>query len=382
MRSLFSLSARECRGILWLLPLLAVVAALIAYANRPSFEKSFLQPATGDDARLSSGNHSYLQAAPADTAEAELFEFDPNTVTLQELCRLGFTTKTAAGIIKYRERGKRFEIPEDFATCYGVGIDHYTRLEPYIIIGDKFRVRRGGRSDGSRVSPDAKGGRKGIAAPAAPFDPNELDADGFRALGFSERQAQAIINYRNSMGGFRAAEDLSRCFVVSEEAFARLEPFIEIKAAENAATTAKPSTAKTPVELNTADSAALRSVSGIGEVLVGRIMEYRRRLGGFVRVEQLAEVQGMSEANYERICAQIWIDTLVIQKIDINFATHKNIVDRLGNHPYATDKIIRKLLKERQLKGGWSSIEDMVESHIMTRKEAEKLAPYLIFRQQ
>ena len=43
---------------------------------------------------------------------------------------------------------------------------------------------------------------------------------------------------------------------------------------------------------------------------------------------------------------------------------------------------LRKLLKARQLKGGWSTAEELIEQHIMTREEAARLAPYLVFGTQ
>ncbi len=55
------------------------------------------------------------------------------------------------------------------------------------------------------------------------------------------------------------------------------------------------------------------------------------------------------------------VDSCVIQKIDINFADHKTLLARLGNHPYISDKALRKLLKERQLKGGWSNLTELVK---------------------
>lgn len=362
VRGLFTFSRAQRRGVLWLLPLLVVVGALIALANRPRFEKSFLQQV-----------EQQTQVPQRDTAiapaAAELFRFDPNTVTLQELCRLGFTQRTAAGIIKYRTKGKRFEIPEDFATCYGVTLEQYTRLEPYIIIGEQFRAAP--RQNLHRQAPPSEEELQ-RPAPLSDFDPNALDSAGFVGLGFSPAQAAAILRYRTSLGGFGSAEDFGRSYVVSPEMFSRLQPHIKI-------TPREPETKLQPVELNSADSARLRSVRGIGEVLVVRIMDYRRRLGGFARVDQLTEIPGMTEENYTRICQQISVDSCAIQKIDINFATPQTVVDALGNHPYITAVGLRKLLKNRQLKGGWRSIGDMVEQNIVTEQQAERLAPYLIF---
>jgi DNA uptake protein ComE-like DNA-binding protein len=369
--NLFHLTRSQRRGIWLLLPLLAIVAAIIVTAGRPSFEQSFLELAdmgqTGAPKSVQKSS-AYPDTAASDTT-AELFAFDPNTVSLQELCRLGFDSRTAAGIIKYRTKGKRFEIAEDFATCYGVSMEQYTRLEPYIRIGAQYAAAR--RAYPQRTA--ANTGREEIAL--ADFDPNALDTEGFVDMGFSEAQARVIIKYRTSMGGFKSADDFARCYVVSEEMNALLAPYIKIVAPEEVAAPA----ISFPIEINRADSATLRAVSGIGEVLVGRIMEYRARLGGFARIEQLSEIQGMVEANYERIVQQISVDSCVIKKIDINFATHKTVAEQLGKHPYMTPKVLRKILKQRQLKGGWSTIGDMVDENILTREQAERLAPYFLF---
>lgn len=297
---MFTFSKGERRGILWLLPLLAVAAAIIFYANRPAFEQSFIQQVT-EDAR--SPQPVKKPVDTPDAASAELFEFDPNTVTLQQLCKLGFTPRTAAGIIKYREKGKRFEIPEDFASCYGVSIEQYTRVEPYIRIGEQYRARPCQAFS--------------AAAPAAKYSTD--------------------------------------------------------------APAGSPPAPKRLVDINSADSAVLRSVSGIGEKLVTRIIDYRARLGGYASAEQLLEIPGMYSENYERICKQITVDSCVIQKIDINFAPHENVVKALSKHPYITAEGLRKLLKNRQLKGGWRSIEDMESENIVTSSQARKLAPYLTF---
>ena len=131
--------------------------------------------------------------------------------------------------------------------------------------------------------------------------------------------------------------------------------------------------------LNPLDMPAFSRVAelheGIGPKTVVSILVYRERLGGFLRAEQLAEVPGVTERNYEKILKQIYCDSCEIRKIDINFATPKE----LGRHPYIPPQTLRKLLKRRQLKGGWSTAEELIEDDIMTREEAARLVPYLRF---
>lgn len=49
------------------------------------------------------------------------------------------------------------------------------------------------------------------------------------------------------------------------------------------------------VEINTADSAMFEHLRGIGPTLAKRIVAYRSALGGFVSVNQIAEVWGLSQ---------------------------------------------------------------------------------------
>ncbi len=389
VRTMFTLTPSQIRGILLLLPLLAVLGLVIGFANKPRFEKSFLELA--DSAAVAGDRHPHgpdrkdMQLLKSSSAQeqidtAELFVFDPNTATLQEFCRLGLDVRTAANIVKYRERGKRFEIPEDFATCYGVTLDQYTRLEPYIRIGDEFRLKS---TDNFSANSSARGNERETEPEfedsVSDFDPNILDADGFVALGFSPRQADVIIRYRRSIGGFRTKDDFAKCYVVSDVMMERLGPHI-CMAEKDPHDSVSSDTLR--IEINSADSTTLRRISGVGDVLVVRIMEYRERLGGFVSVEQLAEIRGMTPENLDRIAEQIRVDSCEIQKIDVNFAPQKTLVGQMGNHPYVTGEMLRKLLKNRQLKGGWRNIGEMVEQDIMTSEEAERLSPYLLLRSE
>ena len=57
--------------------------------------------------------------------KVESFRFDPNAVSVDELCRLGFTLKQAESIDKYRSSGGRFRRKEDFRKSYVVSDSIY-----------------------------------------------------------------------------------------------------------------------------------------------------------------------------------------------------------------------------------------------------------------
>ncbi|WP_300798802.1 helix-hairpin-helix domain-containing protein [uncultured Alistipes sp.] len=288
--------------------------------------------------------------------------FDPNTADRDELLALGLTNYEAVSLLKYRAAGKVFRIPEDVSLCYGISDSTYRQLEPYIRIGRKYAMApheyRTGRPLPEPMAP-------------APFRIDTVGAQYLRAIGaLTKRQADVFIRWRD-LHGIYDMEELRDCYVVSDSVAAALEPYVIFPERT-------PHPIEQPVNLNTADSATLRRVWGIGEKTVMRIIEYRERLGGFVRTEQLAEIPGITERNYEKILKQIYCDSCEIRKIDINFASPKE----LGRHPYMAPATLRRLLKVRQLKGGWSTAEELIEQDIMTREEAARLAPYLVFGKQ
>ena len=344
MAKLFS--DREIRAIAVFLPLagLLIIALMLV---RPAADPEAARRAEAE----------MEEALPADSVV--MSHFDPNTASFDDLRRLGLTKHEAVSLLKYRAAGKIFRIPEDVTLCYGISDSLFYRLEPYIRIGRKYAIAPQEYRTGRVVSEPM---------PPAPFRIDTVSARYLRAIGaLSKRQAEAFVRWRD-LSGIYDMEELRACYVVSDSVASALEPYVIFPERK-----AEP--IDVPVEINTADSAALRSVAGIGEKTVVSIIGYRDRLGGFLRAEQLAEVPGVRERNYEKILKQIYCDSCKIRKIDINFASPKV----LGKHPYIAPQALRKLLKARQLKGGWSTAGELVEQNILTREEAARLAPYLQF---
>ena len=305
------------------------------------------------------------QSATTTTTEQRdtLFFFDPNTVTYDELLLLGFDKRTAVGIIKYRTAGKVFGIAEEFALCYGVTDSMFSRVRPYIKIGKKFATRPANHNANtirttrpSRFSP-------------RPFEKFRIDTVGveyLRLIGFSTRQAEALIEYRKRGGGIFSMNELRDCYAVSEEMADSLSRFVILSE-------------RNPhdglIEINSADSATLRQVRGIGAKTVVAVLQYRKLLGGFVRKEQIAELKCVTKENFDKISAQIYCDSCKISKIDINFAPAYDF----EHHPYMTRRAAKLITEIRESKGGWRSIEEMMEDNIFTKEQAEAIAPYLLF---
>jgi len=60
------------------------------------------------------------------------------------------------------------------------------------------------------------------------FNPNKIDKGEWEKLGFSSKQAASIINFRKSGFQFKEKSDLKKLFVVDEEKYKQLEPYVII----------------------------------------------------------------------------------------------------------------------------------------------------------
>jgi competence ComEA-like helix-hairpin-helix protein len=130
------------------------------------------------------------------------------------------------------------------------------------------------------------------------------------------------------------------------------------------------------VELNTADSAQLTSVRGIGASFAIRIIRYRNRIGGFYNKEQLKEVYELDSAKYAEIKDQLTVDPSAIIKVNINTISFAS----LRQSPYLSYKQASAIIEYRTQHGNYNSIDDVGNVAILTPDVLRKIEPYIKFK--
>lgn len=224
------------------------------------------------------------------------------------------------------------------------------------------------------------------------FDPNTADSLDLLSVGLPPYVARNILRYRRAGGVFRKPNDLARIYGLHDTLFVHIRPYITIHTTNHSSSeTHTPFTftdatrrehpyaeymrAKYKpgkfVDLNTADTAELMKIPGIGPVRAKRIVEYRHSLGGYHSIAQVHEAYDLPE----HLGDWVHISTPTINKLYINKVT----LSQLRAHPYLTFYQARAIVELRKREGDIRSIRQLLFLDEFTEADIERLTPYLTF---
>ncbi|MQY79549.1 MAG: hypothetical protein GH151_10205 [Bacteroidetes bacterium] len=211
-----------------------------------------------------------------------------------------------------------------------------------------------------------------------PFDPNQTTRKDWERLGLTDKQINTIFNYLNSGGKFYKKEDLAKIYNLSRAQYETLEPYIRVEppASHSPAIPVNqfnPEPNEHFIEINSADTADLMSLWGVGPVFARRIIKYRDLLGGFVSKDQLLEVYGFKQETLKRISPVIDVDSVLIIKININEATYRELI----RHPYLNEYQVRAILNYRKLKGRYTEVKELTENKLLPQDTFLRVRSYL-----
>jgi len=214
-----------------------------------------------------------------------------------------------------------------------------------------------------------------------PFDPNTLTEKGWHTLGLPENLIRTILNYTAKGGHFYRKEDLQKVYGLTIQQYAALDSFIIIPTRPKAVWVSpglKNTKSDKPlvesVELNSADSAGLDALKGIGPVFATRILRFRDLLGGYANPAQLLEVYGLDSSLYQLILPFVKVNPDKINRININNCP----VPALKKHPYIGYYIAKAIADYRVKHLRFRSIEEVRLLPGMTPEKFIQISPYLI----
>ncbi len=231
------------------------------------------------------------------------------------------------------------------------------------------------------------------------INPNSLNFKEWMALGLNYKEAGTILNYKNKAGDFLSKKDFEKIKSIPKEKINLLMPLLQLPEAlpthktiqkeeskpenksafiyeEKKAQQEKNGKKKLEIfELNSCNSKALKQFDCLDSMMVQKIIQKRKSLGGFISLNQLFEIDSLPISCIDAIKKFAITDTSMIRKIDINSVSIKN----LGRHPYMGYNIASALVNFRDKHGKFSGPNDLKKCMIMTNERIEKIKPYLEF---
>lgn len=225
------------------------------------------------------------------------------------------------------------------------------------------------------------------------FDPNTADSTELLRLGLRPWQVKNIYRYRAAGGYYRKPSDFARLYGLTVQQYRALEPYIQIKGDYRQASELFKDVQETPtnvrdtvrfpikidkdqrVALNTADTTTLKKVPGIGSYFARQIVNYRNKLGGYYRIQQLMEIEDFPEESLTYF-ALTPSEIEKIQHININQLT----LNQLKRHPYINYYMARAITDYRRLKGPIQRLDDLNLLKDFTPSVIERLKPYIVYQ--
>lgn len=219
------------------------------------------------------------------------------------------------------------------------------------------------------------------------FDPNTADSTQLLRLGLSPYMVRGIYKYRAKGGVYGCAEDFARVPGLTQKQFRELKPYIRISSDYMPAALLPEAQRKERrrdtltvshklaegqyIVLNTADTTQLMLVPGIGSYRARAIVNYGARLGGYVSVDQLDEIDDFPVEAKKYLV----VENPTPARLNVNTLT----VNQLKRHPYMGFYRARAIVDYRRMHGPLQSLDQLSLLKDFPPAAIERLKPYVEF---
>ncbi|MBN3035098.1 MAG: helix-hairpin-helix domain-containing protein, partial [Bacteroidales bacterium] len=210
-----------------------------------------------------------------------------------------------------------------------------------------------------------------------PFDPNHLPYEQWKALGLSERQISTIYRYEEKGGCFRVQDDLSRIYVISDEEFRILKPYVLLPETLIIDKPAGNSNDIRNLHPFTFDpnlmNETLATEIGLRERLAANMISYLRAGGRFRNADDLMRIYSITDEEFRALKPFIRIEPdtateIVTEKraaqlpvIELNAADTLDLQQLRG----IGSSFAGRIVKYRELLGGYTDKRQLLEVYGM-----------------
>ena len=227
---------------------------------------------------------------------AQLFYFDPNTISAEGWKQLGLRSKTIGTILKYLSKGGRFYDALDLKKIYGLRAEEYGRLEQYIRINkpatDGEAIVKKRAPYYAREQSDQRQPSNNIRPPSKRIiDINTADTtDWINLPGIGSKLAARIVTFRERLGGFYDIEQIRETYGLADSTFQKILPLL-----------AKGDHPIKKININTATPEILKQHPYIKWNLASAIIRYREQHGPFTSLESLLQIAAITPPVYNKL---------------------------------------------------------------------------------
>ncbi len=283
----FTNGERKAFIVVFALVLLIALAPLFLFNGSPNRQTDFtlLENLEASDTPVHADARNegeQFQDYPERTYNQNRFPFNPNTISAEELKKLGFKTFIAERIIKFRNAGGRFKVKSDLYKIYGINAGFVESLLPYIDLPEQLPAQvENSKAPSSFFKP---------VVPVA-IDLNTADTVALNRLrGIGNKLSQRIVNFREKLGGFYSLEQLNEVYGLNPEVIESIKPRFNNQL--------KPFRL---IKINTITVEELGQHPYLKKSLAQIIVNYRTQHGDFKSIDELLNVKVLDEKTFVKL---------------------------------------------------------------------------------
>ena len=219
------------------------------------------------------------------------------------------------------------------------------------------------------------------------FNPNFItDYKGYK-LGMSVAEIDRLLEFRKTNQFVNSADEFQKVTKISDSLLNVISPLFKFPDWVNNRKEKKeyekfPSKAFAKkekiilIDINQATKEDLIKIYGIGEAISLRILKQKEVLGGFVSMDQMSDVWGLSPEVIENLNSHFKISSLPeFKKIDVNNASLKE----LSQFYYFRYALAKEIITYRSMNGNFKNVEDLTKIKGFPVEKAKTIALYLDF---